>query len=235
MPRDWKKIETDYMGGNLSYAKIAEKWGVSVRQVEEHGRKNHWTEKRREFRGKVAARAEQKAIDKRASREAEKLARLDEAAGLMLEGIARALREDPEQLRRHKRKDGEIILDMLNGGNAAALAKALETLAGVIRDANGLPGKLDKERITDMRARRKLERQKAGAGQKGRGRRRRGAAAPGGGKGGCGRYGSRSPSRRGSWPGRSMRCCMGARRGAESPTRYCARRCGRCTFPTIGG
>ena len=63
---------------------------------------------------------------------------------------------------RHKRKDGEIILDMLNGGNAAALAKALETLAGVIRDANGLPGKLDKERITDMRARRKLERQKAG-------------------------------------------------------------------------
>ena len=64
------------MGGNLSYAKIAEKWGVSVRQVEEHGRKNHWTEKRREFRGKVAARAEQKAIDKRASREAEKLARL---------------------------------------------------------------------------------------------------------------------------------------------------------------
>ena len=99
MPRDWKKIETDYMGGNLSYAKIAEKWGVSVRQVEEHGRKNHWTEKRREFRGKVAARAEQKAIDKRASREAEKLARLDEAAGLMLEGIARALREDPEQLR----------------------------------------------------------------------------------------------------------------------------------------
>lgn len=80
----------------------------------------------------------------------------------MLEGIARALREDPEQLRRHKRKDGEIILDMLNGGNAAALAKALETLAGVIRDANGLPGKLDKERITDMRARRKLERQKAG-------------------------------------------------------------------------
>ena len=73
MPRDWKKIETDYMGGNLSYAKIAEKWGVSVRQVEEHGRKNHWTEKRREFRGKVAARAEQKAIDKRASREAEKL------------------------------------------------------------------------------------------------------------------------------------------------------------------
>ena len=150
------------MGGNLSYAKIAEKWGVSVRQVEEHGRKNHWTEKRREFRGKVAARAEQKAIDKRASREAEKLARVDEAAGLMLEGIARALREDPEQLRRHKRKDGEIILDMLNGGNAAALAKALETLAGVIRDANGLPGKLDKERITDMRARRKLERQKAG-------------------------------------------------------------------------
>ena len=49
---DWKKIETDYMGGNLSYAKIAEKWGVSVRQVEEHGRKNHWTEKRRNFAGK---------------------------------------------------------------------------------------------------------------------------------------------------------------------------------------
>lgn len=166
MPRDWKKIETDYMGGNLSYAKIAEKWGVSVRQVEEHGRKNHWTEKRREFRGKVAARAQQKAIDRKAGREAERLARLDEAAGLMLEGIVRALREDPEQLRRHKRKEGEVVLDMLNGGNAAALAKTLETLAGVIRDANGLPGKLDEERIADMRARRKLERQKAGLDRK---------------------------------------------------------------------
>lgn len=162
MPRDWKKIETDYMGGNLSYAKIAEKWGVSLRQVEEHGRKNHWTEKRREFRGKVAARAEQKSIDKKASREAERLARLGEAAGLMLEGIVQALREDPEQLRRHKVKNGEKVLEMLNGGNAAALAKALETLAGVIRDVNEVPGKLDREKITDMRARRKLERQKAG-------------------------------------------------------------------------
>ena len=51
-------------------------------------------------------------------------------------------------------------------GPKAALAKALETLAGVIRDANGLPGKLDKERIADMRARRKLERQKAGLDRK---------------------------------------------------------------------
>lgn len=167
MPRDWKKIETDYMGGNLSYAKIAEKWGVSVRQVEEHGRKNHWTEKRREFRGKVAARAEQKAIDKRASREAEKLARLDRGGGADAGGHCAGAAGGPGAAAKAQAQGwGDHPGHAQRWERGRRWAKALETLAGVIRDANGLPGKLDKERITDMRARRKLERQKAGLDRK---------------------------------------------------------------------
>lgn len=159
---DWKKIETDYMAGNLSYQKIAEKYGVSARQVEEHGRKNGWAEKRREFRGKVAARTEQKAVYKKSARAAERLAQVDEAAGLLLVQVLAALQRDERAVHRHRYKGGELDLSMVNGSNAFAVAKTLETLAGVIRDANDTPTKAEAARMSNARARLKLDKQKAG-------------------------------------------------------------------------
>ena len=81
MRTDWQKIESDYMAGSLSYAAIAQKYGVSPRQVAEHGRKNDWPKKRQEYRSKVATRAAQKSIYKKSERVARRLAEVDEAAG----------------------------------------------------------------------------------------------------------------------------------------------------------
>ena len=49
---------------------------------------------------------------------------------------------------------------MLNGENAVALARTLETLAAVLRDANDKPGKMDAAKIRDMQQRLKLEKAK---------------------------------------------------------------------------
>lgn len=160
MRTDWQKIESDYMAGSLSYAAIAQKYGVSPRQVAEHGRKNDWPRKRQEYRSKVATRAAQKSIYKKSERVAQRLAEVDEAAGLLLAQMLDALRNDPDMLHRHHKARGETRLEMLNGENAQSLARTLETLAAVIRDANDKPGKVEAAKIRDMQQRLKLEKKK---------------------------------------------------------------------------
>lgn len=160
MRTDWQKIESDYMAGNLSYAAIAQKYGVSPRQVAEHGRKNDWPKKRQEYRSKVASRAAQKSIYKKSERVARRLAEVDEAAGLLLTQMLEALRSDPDMLHRHRKARGEARLEMLNGENAQSLARTLETLAAVIRDANDKPSKAEAAKIRDMQQRLKLDKQK---------------------------------------------------------------------------
>lgn len=160
MAADWQKIESDYMASSLSYTQIAQKYSVSARQVAEHGRKNAWPEKRQEFRSKVASRAAQKSIYKKSERMARHMADIDEAAGLLLKQLLETLRADPDALHRHRKMRGETRLDVLNGENAVALARTLETLAAVLRDANDKPGKMDAAKIRDMQQRLKLEKAK---------------------------------------------------------------------------
>lgn len=161
---NWQKMATDYIAGSDSYAEIAEKYGVSRRQVEEHGRKEGWGEKRREFRGKVAERTAQKRIDKKASRAAARLSGIEEAAGLLVDQLLAALQADEKQLMRRDVKGKIRATAMINGGNAVAIARTLEVLAGVIRDVSDRPGAMDRTRIRDMEERLALEKDKARGG-----------------------------------------------------------------------
>lgn len=145
------------MGSDLSYAAIARKYGVSPRQVAEHGRREGWPEKRQDYRNKIATRARQKAVYKKSERIAEKMAAIDEAAGLLLEQLVEGLTEDADALHRHRGGRGEKRLQMLNGDNAQALARTLETLAAVIRDANDKPSKAEATKIREMQQRMRLE------------------------------------------------------------------------------
>ena len=74
--------------------------------------------------------------------------------------VLEALRSDPDMLHRHRKARGEARLEMLNGENAQSLARTLETLAAVIRDANDKPSKAEAAKIRDMQQRLKLDKQK---------------------------------------------------------------------------
>ena len=58
---DWKRIENEYVTGQISYQVLADKYRVSKKQVERWGKSAGWVAKRRDFRVKTSAEGLQKA------------------------------------------------------------------------------------------------------------------------------------------------------------------------------
>lgn len=63
---DWKKAQQEYVTGSVSYADIAEKYGVSRWSVGQRGHREHWTEKRAAYQEELSKKATQKIADKNA-------------------------------------------------------------------------------------------------------------------------------------------------------------------------
>lgn len=64
MAVDWLKIKTEYINGNISYRKLAEKYGVSFNTLKEHATDEKWKELREEQHHKTAIRTQQKSEEK---------------------------------------------------------------------------------------------------------------------------------------------------------------------------
>ncbi len=54
---DWKKIKKEYIAGDISYRKLAEKHGVSFSTLEKTARREGWRELKRQADEKSAAKA----------------------------------------------------------------------------------------------------------------------------------------------------------------------------------
>ena len=50
---DWIKIKNEYINGNISYRKLAEKYNVTVRQIANVAKAENWVELRKEQRNKI--------------------------------------------------------------------------------------------------------------------------------------------------------------------------------------
>lgn len=169
MAADWGKIETDYMAGNLSYREIAEKYKVSASSVARHGRKNGWPEKRAQFASKVHRRARQKAADKKASREAKALTRVETLAEGLIGALEKAMQDDA-QFYRHvlmvgNGKQGERKLQKLDTKAARDVAATLNQLAGMLTQLGGMMTAKEQADVELARDRLQLEREKAAVGQ----------------------------------------------------------------------
>lgn len=102
---DWNAIKTEYIQGDISYSKLKEKHGVSMRQLAEHGRSENWVEARAEYRNKVATKSIEKAVEIESNR----LAKLMTATSKVVDKALQAL-EDDEQFNRY------IISEGIGGG-----------------------------------------------------------------------------------------------------------------------
>lgn len=87
---DWIKIKTEYINGNISYRKLAEKHNVSFNTLKDIAVQEKWFEKRKEQHNKIAIRAQQKTAEKLAEKEADRLMRISNAADRLLEKIEEA-------------------------------------------------------------------------------------------------------------------------------------------------
>lgn len=87
---DWLSIKNEYINGNISYRKLAEKHGISFFTLRDRARKEKWFEKRKAQRDKVVTKTSQKTAEKIAKQEADRLSRISTAADRLLDKIEEA-------------------------------------------------------------------------------------------------------------------------------------------------
>ena len=97
---DWTAVRLEYITGNISYRKLADKHGIAHRSLCDAAAREGWHSKRQEWRERTAIKAAQKASTRVAATEADKLVKMREAADSMSAVLERVL-EDADQFRRH--------------------------------------------------------------------------------------------------------------------------------------
>lgn len=68
---DWVAIKTEYVTGDISQRKLAEKYGVSLRAVANHAKAEEWAQQRKQHCDNVAMQVQQKSAEKISDAESE--------------------------------------------------------------------------------------------------------------------------------------------------------------------
>ena len=105
---DWIKIRNEYINGDISYRKLAEKHEVVFQTLRDRALKEKWFEKRKEQRHKINTKTEQKAAELLAEREANRLLRISDAADKLLAKIEEATEQLDQFIVTNKIKQKEV-------------------------------------------------------------------------------------------------------------------------------
>ena len=97
---DWQAIKTEYITTDTSYRKLAQKYGIHYKVISERGKDEKWVELRSQYRDKTLT----KTLDKISSKNADKMARIDDLADKLLEKLEQAITELDLQLYKHTDK-----------------------------------------------------------------------------------------------------------------------------------
>lgn len=105
---NWTKIRNEYINGNISYRKLAEKHGIPFQTLRDRATKEGWFEKRKEQRDKINLKTEQKTAEKLAEAEANRLLRISAAADRLLEKIEEATEQLDQFIVTNRVKQKEV-------------------------------------------------------------------------------------------------------------------------------
>lgn len=160
---NWEELQTEYVTTNTSYRKMAAKYGMHPNTIFNMAKKQGWTDARKQYREKIVT----KATDSCATKDAQKLVRLQLAADGLASAIDVAL-QDKQQLQRHlvhegngsERKLVERELQKIDARAARDLAAALKDLTATMRNLYGLPSKQEQDELEIKRQRLELEKQR---------------------------------------------------------------------------
>lgn len=98
---NWEKLKAEYVTGDISQRKLAEKYGVSASTLANHAKKEEWYENKKKSRSKVVEKAVQKAETKQANVIAKEIILLDKIE----QHLDRAI-SDVDQFNRHIIQEG---------------------------------------------------------------------------------------------------------------------------------
>lgn len=187
--QDWDALKMEYVTTKTTYAKLAEKYGISISQIKIVAARDGWTNERKKF----AARVQQKAYKKACNHEADRLARLITATTGAIDVAMRAIGDD-EQFNRYlverrekyavpvaddAAEDGELPPDgkllerqwteeqtyqKVDTKALKDLTGVLKDLTGLVRDLYGIPTQAQAEAQRIAAERLELERRKLDSG-----------------------------------------------------------------------
>lgn len=105
---DWLKLKNEYINGNISYRKLAEKCGVSFTTLKHRASNEKWFELRKKQRDKIDTKLTQKTAEKIAEKEADRITRIENAADKLLEKIEKATEQLDQFIVTNKAKQKEV-------------------------------------------------------------------------------------------------------------------------------
>lgn len=108
---NWIAIRNDYINGNISYRKLAEKHNVSYQTLRDRAVKEKWFDSRKRQREKIQTKTEQKTVEKLANAEAKRLERINAAADKLLEKIELATEQLDMYLSKDSRTYTRYVID----------------------------------------------------------------------------------------------------------------------------
>ena len=107
---DWLKIKTEYITTDISYRKLAEKYGINYSVLGARGRAEGWVEQRTQFQDKTHT----KTVEKIAEKKARQAAKVEDLADKLLIKLDQAIEELDLKVTTHKVKveEGNIETTM---------------------------------------------------------------------------------------------------------------------------
>jgi len=144
---DWNAIKAEYITTDISYRKLAEKWGVSFRTLGDRAKREGWVDERNRHRNNVITSTVQKVAARTSSTNADRLLRLQSAADSMGKVIAEIF-DDTEQFTRHIFTEGlgmgetkveERQFKKIDTKAIKDLTGAMKDLAYVLRNIYDIP------------------------------------------------------------------------------------------------
>lgn len=122
---NWAKIKAEYIAGGISQRKLAAKYGVSETTVMKKAAAEGWSKLKAETYSKATAKAQQKTENEIASN----AVKLEQAKGLLIDRLKKAIESMPENGGTHARKYiGEGNKKLTVDYDLLAMVSALEKL-----------------------------------------------------------------------------------------------------------
>jgi len=143
---EWRKIRIEYVKGKTTFAKLAEKYGVSASNIRKRAANEGWRKKKSKLDAKVEQKTLERVCDARA-KEFELIARVNDRMGEVLDNLITFVQSQPP----HKYDD-------LRG--VESLTKAIAQVVQTKRDLYNVPTEIDRARIETLRDKQKLDREK---------------------------------------------------------------------------
>lgn len=125
---NWSAIETEYVTGNISYADLAQKHGVSNDVLTRKAIKRNWTDKKQQFKDRMLEQANKKRLQETVLEKIHFDMMCEQSCDLAVSAIQRALIDYI-----HRKETLIDSLDMLN------MAKAMQAWQDIKYRSLGVP------------------------------------------------------------------------------------------------